>query len=595
MSKTSRFPVLNGLLQSDLDGGKFNIFNLNGGGNQGRTAIVDAGAKDDNGIVGQGVPFLTIGAAVAAINADRRLNPDDHSGYLLLIRPGTYAYEGSIELHTPNLTILAYGALIQGSANEQTKLLVTSSNITIAGLSLDGAYDSGSAPAGFDTTDAQAGAITLNLCQSATLRDVTITNFLTAAVFCQAGWDGLDISHCVFTANQVGVLGAAVTRDTTGGNITDCLISGSRRGGIKFLGDGNTGTRNSPFGLLFEGNFLNSNDQANQSTAAIEISGFSKDCRILDNLTIGSANGVRLGQALRGRVADNIIRGATGTGILVVGHQQLDLTSNLIDGKNISGSLITVNGIDINGSYVSGNDSGPALVSNNKISDLSTTSGIGLQILNASGVVVTGNRSTALFNLPIGNNDIQIIANEFFTPVAFPAIFISTGGTAAAGFLIAANHFTVGGGSPTTLIQTDDGTSAGLGDVQIVGNTSTYGKHFSTKIYAHSGFPISGVSIAANLPISTVRASGTYDARAGWVNDDMVRMESDQFNVNPDSAFGYMFNGQNVVKARRTGWTAWTGSGSRATKLVSSATTADCAAAIKALLDDLIAHGLIGT
>lgn len=63
----------------------------------------------------------------------------------------------------------------------------------------------------------------------------------------------------------------------------------------------------------------------------------------------------------------------------------------------------------------------------------------------------------------------------------------------------------------------------------------------------------------------------------------------------PNSGGKYQINSVNVVGARDTGWTAWTGTGNKGTKAVGSATTADCAAAIKSILDALIAHGLIGT
>lgn len=53
-------------------------------------------------------------------------------------------------------------------------------------------------------------------------------------------------------------------------------------------------------------------------------------------------------------------------------------------------------------------------------------------------------------------------------------------------------------------------------------------------------------------------------------------------------------NGLQILSTRDTGWAAWTGTGSKATKLVSSATLADCAAAIKSILDAMISHGLIG-
>lgn len=50
-----------------------------------------------------------------------------------------------------------------------------------------------------------------------------------------------------------------------------------------------------------------------------------------------------------------------------------------------------------------------------------------------------------------------------------------------------------------------------------------------------------------------------------------------------------------VVSSRKTGWTAWTGTATRTTQATSSATLLNVAEAVKALTDDLIAHGLIGT
>lgn len=49
-----------------------------------------------------------------------------------------------------------------------------------------------------------------------------------------------------------------------------------------------------------------------------------------------------------------------------------------------------------------------------------------------------------------------------------------------------------------------------------------------------------------------------------------------------------------VLGLRRTGWTAWTGTATRTTVATGSATLQNVAEALKALLDDLTAHGLIG-
>lgn len=57
----------------------------------------------------------------------------------------------------------------------------------------------------------------------------------------------------------------------------------------------------------------------------------------------------------------------------------------------------------------------------------------------------------------------------------------------------------------------------------------------------------------------------------------------------------YQVGGIKVVGGRRTGWTAWTGTADRATHNADGpATTTQLGQALKALLDDLITHGLIG-
>jgi hypothetical protein len=53
-------------------------------------------------------------------------------------------------------------------------------------------------------------------------------------------------------------------------------------------------------------------------------------------------------------------------------------------------------------------------------------------------------------------------------------------------------------------------------------------------------------------------------------------------------------NATQVVSARQTGWSAWTGTATRSSKATSTTTLANVAEALKALIDDLTAHGLIG-
>lgn len=72
------------------------------------------------------------------------------------------------------------------------------------------------------------------------------------------------------------------------------------------------------------------------------------------------------------------------------------------------------------------------------------------------------------------------------------------------------------------------------------------------------------------------------------------------------NVFGYVadfttklnINSTQVVSTRRTGWATWTGTANRATKDTATATLADVAQTLKALIDDLhgtAGHGLIGT
>jgi hypothetical protein len=62
------------------------------------------------------------------------------------------------------------------------------------------------------------------------------------------------------------------------------------------------------------------------------------------------------------------------------------------------------------------------------------------------------------------------------------------------------------------------------------------------------------------------------------------------------SIFGqYQIRNTQVVSARKTGWAAATGTASRATFATNTVTTEQLAQRVKALLDDLISHGLIGS
>lgn len=65
-------------------------------------------------------------------------------------------------------------------------------------------------------------------------------------------------------------------------------------------------------------------------------------------------------------------------------------------------------------------------------------------------------------------------------------------------------------------------------------------------------------------------------------------------NMNVVAGKVYKVNNVQVVAARRTGWEAATGTTTRTTFATGSVTVSQLAERVKALLDDLTTHGLIG-
>lgn len=66
-------------------------------------------------------------------------------------------------------------------------------------------------------------------------------------------------------------------------------------------------------------------------------------------------------------------------------------------------------------------------------------------------------------------------------------------------------------------------------------------------------------------------------------------------NFAPKGTSGIEFNGTQVIYSRQTGWTAATGTSTRTTFDTTTVTTQQLAERVKALIDDLITHGLIGS
>lgn len=66
-------------------------------------------------------------------------------------------------------------------------------------------------------------------------------------------------------------------------------------------------------------------------------------------------------------------------------------------------------------------------------------------------------------------------------------------------------------------------------------------------------------------------------------------------SINVATGYGYKVNGTQVIGARTTGWTAASGTATRTSFATSSVTTSQLAERVKALIEDLMTHGVIGT
>jgi hypothetical protein len=124
-------------------------------------------------------------------------------------------------------------------------------------------------------------------------------------------------------------------------------------------------------------------------------------------------------------------------------------------------------------------------------------------------------------------------------------------------------------------------------------------------------FRFTNTAGSTNFDVHAGDGTSTINARiAGKGVDSYVCRTSGDFGVgtptpahrldvaggdaNVRSGFVYRVNGTQVVAARRTGWAAATGTATRTTFATSTVTTAQLAERVKALIDDLIAHGLLG-
>jgi hypothetical protein len=108
--------------------------------------------------------------------------------------------------------------------------------------------------------------------------------------------------------------------------------------------------------------------------------------------------------------------------------------------------------------------------------------------------------------------------------------------------------------------------------------------------YTNSAIKLADDQYMAWTGTNTIKTRfSVTDGQYQWEQSGIVRVA---FEV--DTSPRLLFNGNQVLREQIGGWTAATGTPTRTTFATSTVTTAQLAERVKALIDDLISHGLIG-
>jgi len=155
--------------------------------------------------------------------------------------------------------------------------------------------------------------------------------------------------------------------------------------------------------------------------------------------------------------------------------------------------------------------------------------------------------------------------------------------TNAVGYIV--NSLGNGNKWTTGFYSADGGASIGMA----LGPTSASGTSIASQDFWMQYFDAGGVK--RTVQMEAVGGFLVINQLSGSFSGVKVSAGS----VLVDTGYGFIVNGQTVVSDRKTGWTAPTGTATRTTFDTSTVTTEQLAQRVKALIDDLTAHGLIGT
>lgn len=301
--------------------------------------------------------------------------------------------------------------------------------------------------------------------------------------------------------------------------------------------------------------------------------------------------------------------------------------TNTINNLTVSGSLgLTTSNINVSGSisfpdsnpYSTFIGAAPATVNRYIVfPDRSgpvalVTSGIG-QLVYSTGVLNEGlpTLTTDGTNLTLSGRFIVSVNGAFSNPpVSLTGTWASGGGTTNTkpALLIEPTGTTStnwSNGGTGLGINAPSGFAGSLFDCQVAGSSKFEVFTTGLRYYNVSGTNYERAKFAWEsnaLRIGTEKA-GSGTARVLELQTDGTTQVS--IAINGKTSFAqdvsiatgktYQVNGVPVVGARATGWTAATGTATRTAFDTTTVTTSELAERVKALIDSLITHGLIGT
>ncbi len=244
--------------------------------------------------------------------------------------------------------------------------------------------------------------------------------------------------------------------------------------------------------------------------------------------------------------------------------------------------------------------------SSTTVSTSTTTGAIVAASLGVTGAIFAGTVSANSYNLiPIGRGGGSLSTN---TVTGISALRDNTTGGFLSAFGVNSLQSNTTGGSSSAFgtgalqSNTTGNYSTAVGVSALQGNTTgsnLAGFGVGAGRYIADG--ITGLTVSNNSCFFGVNTKGTqnatnenvfgYNATGNGSNTVTIG----DFNITNNFFRGALsLNATQVVSTRRTGWTAPTGTPTRTTFVTSTVTLTGLAERVKALIDDLITHGLIG-